>query len=134
MLLASEDLVADLGTVRSRGGTELAYARSRFLVECRAAGVEAIDCPYTFSDVEGAAADARYASRLGYRMKSLVDPAHAGAINRVLTPNLARAKRIVAAFEKARAQGKDRARLGEHLIEVPVYAAAKRLLESDGQS
>jgi citrate lyase subunit beta / citryl-CoA lyase len=112
----------------------LAYVRSRFLVECRAAGVEAIDCPYTFSDVEGAAADARYARRLGYRMKSLVDPSHVAAVNRALTPNLARARRIVAAFEKARAQGKDRARLDGALIEVPAYAAAKRLLESDGQS
>jgi citrate lyase subunit beta / citryl-CoA lyase len=134
MLLASEDMVADLGTARTRRGAELAYVRGRFLVECRAAGVEAIDCPYTFSDVAGAAADARYASRLGYRMKSLVDPSHAAVINRALTPDLARARRIVAAFEKARARGKDRARVGGALIEVPVYAAAKRLLESDGQS
>src|SRR5262249_23455761 len=58
LLLASEDMVADLGTERSRGGEELAYARGRFLVECRAAGVEAIDAPYTFSDAKGAAADA----------------------------------------------------------------------------
>jgi citrate lyase subunit beta/citryl-CoA lyase len=134
MLVASEDMVADLGTARSRGGRELAYVRSRFLVECRAAGAEAIDCPYTFSDVEGAAADARYARRLGYRMKSVVDPSHAAAVNKALTPNLARARRIVAAFEKARAQGKDRAKVGDALIEVPVYAAAKRLLESGGHS
>jgi citrate lyase subunit beta/citryl-CoA lyase len=85
-------MAASLGAVRSRRGGELAYVRSRFLVECRAAGVEAIDCPYTFSDVEGAAADARYARRLGYRMKSLVDPAHAAAVKRALTPNLARAR------------------------------------------
>ena len=129
MLVASEDMAADLGAARSRGGRELAYVRSRFLLECRAAHVEAIDCPYTFSDVEGAAADARYAQRLGYRMKSLVDPSHAAAVNRALTPNLARARRIVAAFEKARAQGKDRAKLDGALIEVPVYADAKRLLE-----
>jgi citrate lyase subunit beta / citryl-CoA lyase len=121
--------VADLGTERSRGGEELAYVRARFLLECRAAGVEAIDCPYTFSDVKGAAADARYARRLGYRMKSLVDPAHAQAINKALTPDLARAKKIVAAFEKARSQGKDRAKVDGALIEVPIYAAAKRLLE-----
>ena len=91
MLVASEDMVADLGTARSRGGEELAYVRARFLVECRAAGVEAIDCPYTFSDVKGAVADARYAKRLGYRMKSLVDPAHARAINQVFTPSKAEA-------------------------------------------
>ena len=128
LLLASEDMVADLGTTRSRGGEELAYARARFLLECRAAGVEAIDCPYTFSDVKGAVADARTAQRLGYRMKGVVDPAHAKAINRVFTPDLARARRIVAAFEKARAKGKDRAKVGGALIEYPVYAAAKRLL------
>jgi citrate lyase subunit beta/citryl-CoA lyase len=132
LLLASEDMVADLGTVRTRRGAELAYARARFLVECRAAGVEAIDCPYTFSDVKGAAADARYAKSLGYRMKSLVEPSHARAINRALTPDVGRAKRIVAAFEKARAKGRERATVDGALIEVPVYAAAKRLLESAG--
>ena len=129
LLVASEDMVADLGTERSRGGEELAYVRARFLLECRAAGVEAIDCPYTFSDVKGAAADARYARRLGYRMKSLVDPSHARAINKALKPDLAQARKIVIAFEKARAQGKERAKVDGALIEVPIYAAAKRLLE-----
>ena len=131
LLVASEDMVADLGAARSRGGEELAYVRSRFLVECRAAGVEAIDCPYTFSDAKGAAADARYARRLGYRMKSLVEPSHAKAINAVFTPSaaeLARARRIVAAFEKARAAGRERAKVDGALIEVPIYAAAKRLI------
>jgi citrate lyase subunit beta/citryl-CoA lyase len=133
LLVASEDMVADLGTNRSRAGAELAYVRARFLVECRAAGVEAIDCPYTFSDVRGAEADAKRAKRLGYRAKSLVDPSHAGAINRVLTPSTAeilQAKRLVDAFEKARASGSDRARVSGKLVEVPIYAAAKRLLES----
>jgi citrate lyase subunit beta/citryl-CoA lyase len=135
LLIASEDMVADLGTVRSRGGGELAYVRSRFLVECRAAGVEAIDAPYTFSDVKGALADARYARRLGYRMKSLVDPSHARAINAAFTASaseLAKARRLVEAFEKARAAGRDRARVDGALIEVPIYAAAKRLLASTG--
>jgi citrate lyase subunit beta / citryl-CoA lyase len=133
MLVASEDMAADLGTSRSRGGEELAYVRARFLVDCRASGVEAIDCPYTFSDVKGAVADAMWARRLGYRMKSLVDPAHAKAINAVFTPSkgeVLKARKIVAAFEKARKAGKDRAKVDGALIEVPAYAAAKRLLES----
>ena len=137
MLVASEDMVANLGTVRTRGGAELAYVRARFLLECRAAGVEAIDCPYTFSDLKGLMADARHAKALGYRMKSLVDPAHAKALNAVFSASraeLTKARRIVAAFEKARAKGKERARVDGALIEVPIYAAAKRLLESAGQS
>ena len=70
-------------------------------------------------------------------MKSLVDPSHARAINRVFTASraeIAKAKQIVLAFEKARAQGKERAKVGGALIEVPIYAAAKRLLESSGRS
>jgi citrate lyase subunit beta/citryl-CoA lyase len=137
LLVASEDMVADLGTVRSRGGEELAYVRARFLVECRAAGVEAIDAPYTFSDVKGAVADARYAKRLGYRMKSLVDASHARPINEVFTASateLARARKVVQAFEKARAAGRERAHVAGALIEVPIYAAAKRLLESSART
>jgi citrate lyase subunit beta/citryl-CoA lyase len=137
LLVASEDMVADLGTNRSRGGEELAYVRSRFLVECRAAGVEAIDCPYTFSDVKGAVADTMWAKRLGYRAKSLVDPSHAAAINRVLTPSareMEAARRVVAAFERARASGRGRANVGGKLVEVPIYAAARRLLESAGRT
>jgi citrate lyase subunit beta/citryl-CoA lyase len=137
LLVASEDMVADLGTNRTRGGEELAYVRARFLVECRAAGVEAIDCPYTFSDVKGAVADAKWAKRLGYRAKSLVDPSHAAPINRVFIPSRAElqdAARIVQAFEKARASGRERASVGGKLVEVPIYAAAKRLLESAGRT
>jgi len=137
LLVASEDMVADLGTNRSRGGGELAYVRARFLVECRAAGVEAIDCPYTFSDVKGAVADARKAKQLGYRAKGLVDPSHAVPINRVFSPSpveLQNARRIVEAFEKARASGRERASVGGKLVEVPIYAAAKRLLESSGRT
>jgi len=137
LLVASEDMVADLGTVRSRSGEELAYVRARFLVECRAAGVEAIDAPYTFSDAKGAVADARHAKRLGYRMKSLVDPSHARPINAVLSASpreVAKARKIVQAFEAARAAGKERARVDGALIEVPIYAAAKRLLRSSGES
>jgi citrate lyase subunit beta/citryl-CoA lyase len=133
MLVASEDMVADLGTNRSRGGEELAYVRQRFLVECRAAGVEAIDCPYTFSDVNGAIKDARYARELGYRMKSLVAANHAAAINRVFTVSsseLNQARKIVEAFEAARKSGKERAKVNGKLVEVPIYSAAKRLLLS----
>ena len=133
MLVASEDMVADLGTNRSRGGEELAYVRQRFLVECRAAEVEAIDCPYTFSDAKGAAADARYAKRLGYRMKSLVAPGHAEAVNKVFSISdmeVRAAARIVDAFEKARKGGRERAKVDGKLVEMPIYSAAKRLLAS----
>jgi len=131
-LVASEDMAADLGAERGPDGLELAYVRQRFLVECVAAGKVAIDCPYTWTDADGVENDARYARRLGYKAKSLVDAAHAGIINGVLTPNAeetARAERLVAAFEAAQAAGHGRAELDGSLVEWPIYLNAKRLLE-----
>jgi citrate lyase subunit beta/citryl-CoA lyase len=130
-LLASEDLVADLGAERGRDGLELAYCRQRFIVECRAANVVAVDCPYTFSDAEGVERETRWARRLGYVAKSLVDPAHAAIINGVLTPgddDLRRAREIVSAFEAARERGGGRVELDGALVEMPAYANAKRLI------
>jgi citrate lyase subunit beta/citryl-CoA lyase len=130
-LLASEDLAADLGAERAPDGVELAYSRQRFLVECVAAGVVAVDCPYTWSDIEGVTRDTRWARRLGYVARSLVDPAHATVINVLLTPDAAevrRAEEIVAAFDRARASGDARVELNGSLVEVPTYSNAKRLL------
>jgi citrate lyase subunit beta/citryl-CoA lyase len=130
-LLASEDLAADLGAERGQDGIELAYSRQRFIVECVAAGVVAVDCPYTWSDIEGVARDARWARRLGYVAKSLVDPAHAAIINGILSPGddeIRRARDIVTAFEAARAAGQARVEVDGSLVEVPTYFTAKRLL------
>jgi citrate lyase subunit beta/citryl-CoA lyase len=130
-LVASEDLAADLGAERGPDGAEIAYARQRFLVECRAAGVEAIDCPYTYADRDGVVRDTRTARRWGYRAKSLVDPGHAATINALLTPDpaeVADARRLVAAFEAARAGGQDRVLLDGRLVELPTYLTARRLI------
>lgn len=131
VLGSTEDLAADLGAPRSKAGVELAYARQRLHLECAAAGIPSVDCPYTFSDAEGCEADARYARQLGYAAKSAVDPAHPAIVNRVMTPSaeqIGEARAIVEAFEAARALGQDRARLGDLLVEVPSYLNAQRLL------
>src|SRR5579864_2216345 len=123
-LMASEDMAADLGAERGPDGIELAYCRQRFLVECVAADVVAVDCPYTFSDTGGVAQDTRWARRLGYVAKSLVDPAHALVVNGVLSPGVdevERAKRLVAAFDAARAAGQGRVELDGALVEMPAY-------------
>ena len=133
-LLASEDLAADLGAERGTDGVELAYCRQRFIVECRAANVVAVDCPYTWSDAAGVERDTRWARRLGYAAKSLVDPAHAAIVNGVLTPGadeLRRAREIVAAFEAARARGGGRVVVDGSLVEVPTYSNARRLIARD---
>ena len=130
-LLGTEDLAADLMAERGRDAVELDYARRRFVLECRAAGFEPIDAPYTFTDVEGAVAEARFARRIGYRCKSLVRADHAAAINAALTPDDAeveRARRIVVHFEAGQARGEERVLVDGLWIEVPMMRTAKRLI------
>lgn len=130
-LVASEDMATDLNAERGPDGIELSYVRHRFLIDCVAAGKLAIDCPYTFSDVAGAATEAKQARRLGYLAKSLVDPSHVEAINSAFTPGaeqIAHAKRLIDAFDKAREAGQPRVELDGALVEVPSYQNAKRLL------
>jgi citrate lyase subunit beta/citryl-CoA lyase len=81
--------------------------------------------------VGGCEDDARYARQLGYVAKSAVAPDHVAAINRIMTPSadgLREARAIVEAFEAARRAGKDRARRGDLLVELPSYLSAQRLI------
>lgn len=131
-LLGAEDLAADLCAERQPDAVELDHARRRFVLECRAAGIEPIDAPYTFSDIDGAVREARYSRRLGYRSKAVVRPEHARPISETMSPGqeeVRRARALVEGFEAARAQGRERALVDELWVEVPTYRNACRLLE-----
>lgn len=131
-LLGAEDLAADLCAERQPDALELDHARRRFVLECRAAAIEPIDAPYTFSDLEGAVREARYARRLGYQCKALVRAEHAQPLNAALTPGddeVRRATALVEAFEAALARGEDRALVEGLWVEAPTYRNARRLLE-----
>ena len=131
VLGSTEDMAADLGAPRSRDAEELRYARQRLHVECAAAKVLSVDCPYTFADVAGCEADARAARRMGYTAKSAVNPAHVAAINAAMTPSaeeVRHARAVVQAFEAARARGDDRVEVAGLMVEMPFYLSAQRLL------
>jgi citrate lyase subunit beta/citryl-CoA lyase len=131
-LLGAEDLANDLCAERSVDALELDHARRRFLLDCRAARVEPVDAPYTFSDVGGAIREARLTRRLGYRSKALVRPEHAAALNGALTPDaeeVRRARAVIDGFDAARARGEDRALVDGQWVEVPTYRNARRLIE-----
>jgi citrate lyase subunit beta/citryl-CoA lyase len=117
---------------RGADAEELDYARRRFLLECRAAKIEPVDAPYTFSDTEGCVRETLFAKRLGYQCKSLVNSAMVASVIEVLRPNdsdISLAKSIVTEFEAARKKGLDRVLVAGQWVEVPTYLNAQRLLK-----
>lgn len=128
-LVASEDMAADLGAERGRDGIELLYVRQRFHLECRAAGVVSIDCPYTFTDPEGLKDETRHARRLGYTAKSCVRPDHVDPINTIMTPSateIDQARRIIAAYDTAEDAHVE---LDGVMLELPIIANARRVVD-----
>ena len=130
-LVASEDMTASLGAPRDRSGKAIRYARERFLMECRAAGVEPVDCPYTWADRDGLIAETEDAKALGYHCKSAARAEQIADIREKLEPSVAEisaAEKVVKAFEDAQAAGQDRVEVDGHIVEQPSYLNAKALL------
>ena len=86
-LVASEDMTTSLGAPRDRNGTAIRYARERFLLECRAAGVAPVDCPYTWADHEGLVEETESAKALGYHAKSAARADQIAVIREILEPS-----------------------------------------------
>lgn len=129
-LLAAEDLTADLGAERGPDSLELNHLRSRFHVECRAAGRAAIDCPFNYRDPQAQAVDLAWVRRIGLKAKCTVFPEQVAPIHASLTPSaeqVERAKELVARFEADR---RGEPPLGAP-VEGPDYHTARRLLTRD---
>lgn len=130
-LVASEDMTASLGAPRDRSGTAIRYARERFLLECRAAGVEPVDCPYTWADRDGLVTETEDAKALGYHWKSAARADQIEIIREILEPRadeISAAQKLVTAFKEAQATGQDRVEVDGHIVEQPSYLNAKALL------
>jgi citrate lyase subunit beta/citryl-CoA lyase len=132
LFLGAEDLTADLQAPRTREGNEIAYARNRIVCAARAAGVEALDTPYTdVNDVEGLRQDAILARSLGFSGKAVISPRHVDCINEVFSPSLeeiAYARRVFQAIATAKEQGKGAIALDGKMIDAPIVRRAQTVL------
>lgn len=128
----AEDFTLDLGVQRSRDGWETFYPRAHLALAARAAGVLAIDGPWSdIGDEEGLVAEARLARQLGFSGKQVIHPSQIGPVNRVFAPQpeeLAWARRVVEAYEAATARGEGSVAVDGKLIDVPMVERARRLL------
>ena len=119
-----------------KDGPEHAYARAHMVLAARAAGALAIDTIYTdLSDAAGLLAEARQARQMGYSGKLIIHPAQIEPVHRAFTPTeeeVAHARRVVAAFEVAEAQGEGVIALDRQMIDAPVVARARELLAGEG--
>ena len=133
LTIGLEDYTADIGTQRTNEGRESFWARSQVVNAARAAGVQPIDTVFSdVADSEGLLASVLEAKALGFDGKGCIHPRQIEVIHRGFTPSEAETKkatRIVAAFEKAEAEGLGVVSLGSKMIDPPVVKRALRTVE-----
>jgi citrate lyase subunit beta/citryl-CoA lyase len=120
-VVGTNDLVKDLRAEHTRDRMPVMMALSQALLVARAYGLTILDGVYgNFRDNEGFEAECRQARSMGFDGKSLIHPAQVEAANTVFAPSaeeVALARRMIAAFDEAKAAGKGVAVLDGRMVE-----------------
>jgi citrate lyase subunit beta/citryl-CoA lyase len=131
-VLGTNDLVKELGAQVVPGRTPLVSALSMAVLGARAAGVAVLDGVYNdVRDADGFEAECRQGRELGFDGKTLIHPGQVEAANRVFAPSedeVDTARRTIAAFEAAQAEGRAVATLDGRLVERLHVEIAERTL------
>ena len=130
--LGSEDFAMEIG---GEPATDvLAYPKQRVAIAAVANGLMAmgvIGSVADFSDMEGYRASARLARRYGFRGASCIHPKHVAILNEEFGPKIKEiewAGRVIAIYEKAKAEGRASVQLDGRMIDIPIVIRAERIL------
>jgi len=130
----AEDLIADLGGVRTESNHEVAGARSWVALAARIAQVVLWDQVVTnFKNTERFASEASEARNMGYQGKLCIHPAQVEAANVAFTPSpeeLARANRLLAAYDDAVRSGLAAIDFEGQMVDEPLAVQARRMIEA----
>ena len=136
LAFGAEDFTNDMGIERTDTGEEVQAPRSWVPVAARAANVASLDSPFVrFQDPDALREDAGRARRMGYTGKFAIHPSQIDIINEVFSPSadeIAYARKIMAAWEQAEAEGRGSLAVDGRMVDVPVVKRAENLLAFAG--
>lgn len=128
------DLQNDLGCSWSIEGMELMYARSKVLLDTRAAGADLVPLDGVFSDLndeQGLIQDSRLSARLGYVGRTVIHPKQIAPVRQayaVPEAELTYYRKVVAEFEIQEKAGIAAITVDGKLVDYAMYQRAKRVL------
>ena len=128
------DLQTDLGCSWSIEGTELLYARSKVLLDTRAAGGNILPLDGVFSDLNdeaGLIQDSRLSARLGYVGRTVIHPKQIAPVRQAYAVPQAEVvyyQKVVSEFEAVEKTGVAAITVEGKLVDYAMYARAKRVL------
>jgi len=129
-VIGTNDLVKDLRAHHTKKRLPVVTALGLALLHARAHGLTILDGVYgDFGDNEGFEWECNQAREFGFDGKTLIHPSQIEPANRLFSPSeqeLEHARRMIAAFEAAQAEGKGVASLDGRLVEELHVEEARR--------
>ena len=132
MMLGGEDFALETGSIPSDESLELPKRMVAFAAQAH--GVPVIGILGTvadYSDPEAYRQSAERARRFGFSGGTCIHPGLVGALNAAFTPpaeDVAYARKLIAADEKAAAEGRGSFSVDGKMIDIPVIDRARRLI------
>lgn len=133
--VGAEDFALSAGMLPEAEG--LFMAKQMCVFAARAAGIMPLGFVGTvaeFHDLDGFRETVRRSRRLGFVGASVIHPSQIGILNEEFRPNandIDHARRVVAAYDKALAEGVGAVTVDGRMIDVPVVERARLLLERE---
>lgn len=128
----AEDFIADMGGVRTDANAEVAHARAQVVLGARLAGVAMLDMVVTdFGDDDRFTREAAEARALGYIGKLCIHPRQVPLANAAFVPSadeIARAGRIVEAYDAAVADGVAAIAVDGQMVDEPLARRARAVV------
>ncbi|RZQ64945.1 HpcH/HpaI aldolase/citrate lyase family protein [Amycolatopsis suaedae] len=132
LVLGTNDLAKELHAEFVPGRAPLLGALSLCLLAARAAGKVILDGVYNdVADTDGFEAECRQGRQFGFDGKTLIHPKQLEPCNRIFAPSeeeVERARRVIAAFEEARAAGRGVVTVDGRMVENLHVEDSRRIL------
>ena len=129
----AEDFIADMGGVRTDDNHEVAFARSAVALAGRLAGVTVLDQVVAdFRNDDRFRREAAEARAMGYGGKLCIHPGQVALANEAFVPSaddVDRARRLLAAYESAATDGVAAIDFEGQMVDEPLAAQARRVIE-----
>jgi citrate lyase subunit beta/citryl-CoA lyase len=136
LVVGTNDLQSELRAQPAADRAPLLTSLSLCVLAARAHGLAVVDGVYNdVHDLAGFEAECRQGRALGFDGKTLIHPAQIEPCNRAFSPSdeeVERARRVIAAYEQAAAEGAGVALLDGQLVEQLHVLSARALLAAAG--
>ncbi len=131
--IGGQDLTADMGIINSKDGIGVDYARKRIVMAAKAYKIDALDTVFAdIEDEQGLKDETRYAKKIGFTGKAVINPRQIDIIHDVFNPTeeeIRKAVRIVREFRRNKKNGIGVFAIDGKMVDAPVVTRAEKILD-----